>query len=152
MVRTWPGWMVEDASRFQARPCRTLTAYSRAMRINVSPRLTRCRMSPSRPPLRVPSGPLAPEGCWASPTSTRAPGRRVASAARLFHRHRSSDDTPNFRAIDVRVSPSWTLYSRRRSEEHTSELQSRSDLVCRLLLEKKNTCTIRVHNLISRHY
>src|SRR6267378_5259872 len=27
--------------------------------------------------------------------------------------------------------------SRRRSEEHTSELQSRRDLVCRLLLEKK---------------
>src|SRR2546421_13030033 len=27
---------------------------------------------------------------------------------------------------------------RKRSEEHTSELQSRSDLVCRLLLEKKN--------------
>src|SRR2546428_4523414 len=27
---------------------------------------------------------------------------------------------------------------RMRSEEHTSELQSRSDLVCRLLLEKKN--------------
>src|SRR2546428_9877016 len=27
-----------------------------------------------------------------------------------------------------------------RSEEHTSELQSRSDLVCRLLLEKKNEC------------
>src|SRR5206468_12487514 len=26
----------------------------------------------------------------------------------------------------------------RRSEEHTSELQSRSDIVCRLLLEKKN--------------
>src|SRR5437588_6718525 len=26
-----------------------------------------------------------------------------------------------------------------RSEEHTSELQSHSDLVCRLLLEKKNT-------------
>src|SRR5699024_12638833 len=28
---------------------------------------------------------------------------------------------------------------RRRSEEHTSELQSRFDLVCRLLLEKKNS-------------
>src|SRR5206468_12537522 len=28
--------------------------------------------------------------------------------------------------------------ARERSEEHTSELQSRSDLVCRLLLEKKN--------------
>src|SRR5438034_10091345 len=28
--------------------------------------------------------------------------------------------------------------SKMRSEEHTSELQSHSDLVCRLLLEKKN--------------
>src|SRR2546430_10229085 len=28
-------------------------------------------------------------------------------------------------------------YSLRRSEEHTSELQSQSNLVCRLLLEKK---------------
>src|SRR5437868_13215150 len=28
-----------------------------------------------------------------------------------------------------------------RSEEHTSELQSRFDLVCRLLLEKKNKMT-----------
>src|SRR5207249_6543004 len=33
-----------------------------------------------------------------------------------------------------------------RSEEHTSELQSRFDLVCRLLLEKKKTLTIRAHN------
>src|SRR5699024_11245303 len=30
-----------------------------------------------------------------------------------------------------------------RSEEHTSELQSRFDLVCRLLLEKKKRSTIR---------
>src|SRR6266536_5719442 len=29
---------------------------------------------------------------------------------------------------------------RSRSEEHTSELQSRVDLVCRLLLEKKKDC------------
>src|SRR2546428_6966912 len=29
-----------------------------------------------------------------------------------------------------------------RSEEHTSELQSRSDLVCRLLLEKKKLSTL----------
>src|SRR3712207_8582627 len=35
-----------------------------------------------------------------------------------------------------------------RSEEHTSELQSRQYLVCRLLLEKKNknTCTSKLHN------
>src|SRR2546430_13160608 len=38
-----------------------------------------------------------------------------------------------------------------RSEEHTSELQSQSNLVCRLLLEKKKklqpnrTCTITTH-------
>src|SRR5260221_5035609 len=31
-----------------------------------------------------------------------------------------------------------------RSEEHTSELQSHSDLVCRLLLEKKKTCKRKV--------
>src|SRR5438034_8112432 len=30
-----------------------------------------------------------------------------------------------------------------RSEEHTSELQSHSDLVCRLLLEKKNTVLLQ---------
>src|SRR5207249_9408414 len=32
----------------------------------------------------------------------------------------------------------------RRSEEHTSELQSRFDLVCRLLLEKKNKIANRL--------
>src|SRR3989440_7186839 len=32
--------------------------------------------------------------------------------------------------------------SPRRSEEHTSELQSRSDLVCRLLLEKKKEINV----------
>src|SRR5260221_14753660 len=31
----------------------------------------------------------------------------------------------------------WTMTNTLRSEEHTSELQSHSDLVCRLLLEKK---------------
>src|SRR2546428_1519295 len=36
----------------------------------------------------------------------------------------------------MRGVPVERLY-RDRSEEHTSELQSRSDLVCRLLLEKK---------------
>src|SRR5437868_12475168 len=35
-----------------------------------------------------------------------------------------------------------------RSEEHTSELQSRFDLVCRLLLEKNKTCTTSEHKMI----
>src|SRR5438874_8069010 len=45
---------------------------------------------------------------------------------------------------------------KRRSEEHTSELQSRRDLVCRLLLEKKkktnrqSTCTRRITALALR--
>src|SRR3982750_4393815 len=39
----------------------------------------------------------------------------------------------------------------RRSEEHTSELQSRSDLVCRLLLEKKNLLEFTSARLITLH-
>src|SRR5256885_7977368 len=37
-----------------------------------------------------------------------------------------------------------------RSEEHTSELQSPCNLVCRLLLEKKKKKKIRTANLISK--
>src|SRR5260221_8771818 len=35
-----------------------------------------------------------------------------------------------------------------RSEEHTSELQSHSDLVCRLLLEKKKIKKSRKNNIV----
>src|SRR2546421_6934383 len=45
------------------------------------------------------------------------------------------------RSRSGRGSNAWNLWWKpcaNRSEEHTSELQSRSDLVCRLLLEKKN--------------
>src|SRR5699024_12173774 len=38
-----------------------------------------------------------------------------------------------------------TTTTRPRSEEHTSELQSRFDLVCRLLLEKKNSTALRIY-------
>src|SRR5688572_31231953 len=37
--------------------------------------------------------------------------------------------------------PGWTWPELGRSEEHTSELQSQSNLVCRLLLEKKKKKT-----------
>src|SRR2546430_7902688 len=36
-----------------------------------------------------------------------------------------------------------------RSEEHTSELQSQSNLVCRLLLEKKNSFLVNAPSLSS---
>src|SRR5438034_2335741 len=40
-----------------------------------------------------------------------------------------------------RLERKW-LFAEYRSEEHTSELQSHSDLVCRLLLEKKKKTNI----------
>src|SRR5438132_2552396 len=43
--------------------------------------------------------------------------------------------------ITVNQGQATTLSANQRSEEHTSELQSHSDLVCRLLLEKKK-CTL----------
>src|SRR2546421_9544626 len=47
------------------------------------------------------------------------------------------------RARGMRSKPDSVTVSKMRSEEHTSELQSRSDLVCRLLLEKKKQKTIK---------
>src|SRR5699024_12501121 len=41
----------------------------------------------------------------------------------------------------ARLSRAGASPSAGRSEEHTSELQSRFDLVCRLLLEKKKQCS-----------
>src|SRR5690625_6116278 len=38
-----------------------------------------------------------------------------------------------------------------RSEEHTSELQSRGHLVCRLLLEKKKTNKTKTYNYIKKY-
>src|SRR5688572_32101500 len=46
------------------------------------------------------------------------------------------DDKTYAGAMNMKVGPVNAQY--RRSEEHTSELQSQSNLVCRLLLEKKN--------------
>src|SRR5437870_10945206 len=49
---------------------------------------------------------------------------------------------PKFLAMPVAaVVPAPLHREKFRSEEHTSELQSRGHLVCRLLLEKKNETT-----------
>src|SRR5699024_12714464 len=70
---------------------------------------------------------------------TNAMMERTSEAA-FFHRISTewySSDTPS---AWVSLEPSLELpllESSPRSEEHTSELQSRFDLVCRLLLEKK---------------
>src|SRR5260221_6639536 len=72
------------------------------------------------------------------PTSSpsRAAGRRGSSTRRTA---RTSG------ARRSRSPPSLTL----RSEEHTSELQSHSDLVCRLLLENNKITSLR--QLIGDH-
>src|SRR5437016_12643712 len=43
----------------------------------------------------------------------------------------------NHRAVEIDVKNREVTFSSGRSEEHTSELQSLTNLVCRLLLEKK---------------
>src|SRR2546428_6361780 len=64
-----------------------------------------------------------------SPRLDRLPAAR---AARRLEGRRDVHVPRPARAHPGDVRGTWT-----RSEEHTSELQSRSDLVCRLLLEKK---------------
>src|SRR5207253_4832682 len=46
------------------------------------------------------------------------------------------------RCLALPMFSRWWRASRTRSEEHTSELQSRGHLVCRLLLEKKKRSEI----------
>src|SRR5688572_31488076 len=61
---------------------------------------------------------------------------------------RGNDDRPTMIIVDSHIG--WgapkkqdTATAHGRSEEHTSELQSQSNLVCRLLLEKKKKSTPR---------
>src|SRR5690625_6076425 len=49
-------------------------------------------------------------------------------------------------AVLLEVNCETDFVTKNRSEEHTSELQSRGHLVCRLLLEKKNK-TLVINNL-----
>src|SRR5260370_28140282 len=56
---------------------------------------------------------------------------------RSGQRRRGATPCPSIRSC-CRLSRARSIPSRPRSEEHTSELQSHLNLVCRLLLEKKN--------------
>src|SRR2546430_1483648 len=77
----------------------------------------------------------------------RTPSRRISPAPISPFHPRGS---PTISAIPI--SSCSTLVTRR-SEEHTSELQSQSNLVCRLLLEKKKTTTTAEANeMLGRIY
>src|SRR2546430_12537803 len=70
--------------------------------------------------------------------------RRLARLAGRSHR-------PYVRSMTDPLTALLATLAQHRSEEHTSELQSQSNLVCRLLLEKKNTkqytlCTLNIRD------
>src|SRR5438874_7153660 len=77
------------------------------------------------------------------------PARERANHGRFVLKARDARETAIPPALSIRSlvggrrsarNPNGTLLNpKQRSEEHTSELQSRRDLVCRLLLEKKKT-------------
>src|SRR3712207_8975723 len=70
----------------------------------------------------------------------RPPGTRPALERRAQARGRPAPAAGRERrAALARARPADVQARAVRSEEHTSELQSRQYLVCRLLLEKKNT-------------
>src|SRR3989475_6786247 len=85
--------------------------------------------------------------CWFAAKETRSPflARFASSANRPIVRrsHELNSARPSsrvrrsLRATFSAIWPSPRSRRRSRSEEHTSELQSQSNLVCRLLLEKK---------------
>src|SRR5436309_6132445 len=70
----------------------------------------------------------------------RPPRSTLFPYTTLFRSGRASAITPPHDIPDGKKSidrPAFRSAQRDRSEEHTSELQSRENLVCRLLLEKK---------------
>src|SRR5690606_40334314 len=71
-----------------------------------------------------------------SPTHLIAPGSRTVSTVvpRPSATHPGTGWGPAFARLAVTGTPGA---AGERSEEHTSELQSRENIVCRLLLEKK---------------
>src|SRR5690349_22464241 len=80
------------------------------------------------------------------PRSTLFPYTTLFRSARGLQRH---SKVGNANATLVKALDLWNARREHlmRSEEHTSELQSRRDLVCRLLLEKKKTHYSRIESL-----
>src|SRR5690606_40170930 len=83
-------------------------------------------------------------GNTASSTDPSAHTPTPETAAVQPHTNHDTDvaPAPRTQSEPAAVIPDFTFYIlRSRSEEHTSELQSRENLVCRLLLEKKKKKT-----------
>src|SRR5438034_6608073 len=74
-------------------------------------------------------------------------GCELRNLQRLVPAGRPSGFSRDFARVSTQLA-NYRLFPLQRSEEHTSELQSHSDLVCRLLLEKKkkNSARISLHH------
>src|SRR5260221_4609456 len=83
--------------------------------------------------------PSQPSSTGARPISFSAATSTMLIEGGLYPPLSASRNLPSGEsAVDIGSVPTATWWpATRRSEEHTSELQSHSDLVCRLLLEKK---------------
>src|SRR3989442_3232946 len=60
----------------------------------------------------------------------------------------AADDRSSSQRPGIRLVVGWRSDHQQRSEEHTSELQSRPHLVCRLLLEKTKQQNIALQTLL----
>src|SRR2546430_13364122 len=81
---------------------------------------------------RPPRSPLFPYPTLFRSAATRHAGSQPASCV-------PARGEPRARLVGLPAAGLDRTAAAGRSEEHTSELQSQSNLVCRLLLEKKNT-------------
>src|SRR5438034_6139039 len=88
-------------------------------------------------PAHPPSSTLFPYTTLFRSEPAPAPGAGGPAAARRGAAHHPCDRLGPRLCTHTRRHPSRYQAREHRSEEHTSELQSHSDLVCRLLLEKK---------------
>src|SRR5207248_11527434 len=82
--------------------------------------------------------------CAAAHTSPRPPARKPDQRLQRLRRHGAPREEEDRRDGRAPVRGGGMSTQTLRSEEHTSELQSPYDLVCRLLLEKKNKTTILI--------
>src|SRR5690349_23821297 len=99
---------------------------------------------------RPPTSPLFPyttlfrsAPAWSARPDPAAAAKQASTRRTLTLRSAANEprrllftDAAAGQAAIVSITGGFNVFDR--SEEHTSELQSRRDLVCRLLLEKKN--------------
>src|SRR5438094_7285404 len=125
---TMTSWPTTRFATSRVMVCVSTASFVFAVRVVISETLP-LPASRSAPYLerRVPATPSPP--CDPIAPTLRSPRRARTACVAVFHPARRTSPTPPAR-----------------SEEHTSELQSPYDLVCRLLLEKKKQKHDKIHH------